>query len=427
MARQLTFQDVMQFYDTGALTPIVSPDDSAFAKAMINTGLGTGVWNPIYGAQAWYQLNTEANLFGLLPKLTWDKSGFRTVSAFTRTNASMAISETGTLPTPTTPTINTIKLVPKVAVNTFQTSQVVEQLAKLSQDDIFANLDTIRMFYATEHVKLLNQQMNQVVVGTVPQGCQPGNIYYSGGSIVASFLAFESLDRIVSSYAEGVAIVGTGTATITVGTASATITAAQVVSPYAGAVARTSASAYDAQVVAPSGTIGTGAYLTDQSVRNLIQQTRTAGGFNNVFVTGYNTYAEIQGLYLSNWRTVTWGELKIDTGLNGIHSAEGLDVGVKVASLYGLPLISAVDTPASQYNGTVSAGVQNIYLLDATDTEGYGDSRFGVQVLNPTNYLETSARDFILLGALAYQGLYLTIGEQACRFFAAQGKLRDIN
>lgn len=29
----------------------------------------TGVYNPIYGAKVWSQLNQEANAFGILPKL----------------------------------------------------------------------------------------------------------------------------------------------------------------------------------------------------------------------------------------------------------------------------------------------------------------------------------------------------------------------
>jgi hypothetical protein len=406
MARILTFQDIMQFYDSNSLGPTVGADDSAnpFIKTQMVASSNTGVWNAIYGAQAWYQLNTEANLFGLLPKLTWDKSGFRAISAFTRAATAMAIAETGSIPAAVAPTITTIKLTPKIAVNTFQTTQVVEQLAKLSQDDIFANLDTIRMFYATEHVKLLNQQLNQLVVGTNLAACNQ----YSSSSPV-----FESIDRIVASYAEGTTCATSNSTTLNA-----------IISPWNNAVSRGSAaSAYDAYVAAPSGTINVAAYLTDGSIRNLIQGTRTNGGFNNVFVTGYNTYAEIQGLYLSNWRTATWGELRIDTGLNGIHAADGVDVGVKVASLFGIPLISAVDTPASQ--GTV--GVQNVYLLDTTDTEGYGDARLGAQILNPTNYLETSARDFILLQYLAYEGMYMSIGELACRFLSAQGKLRDIN
>jgi len=320
----------------------------------------------------------------------------------------MAITETGSLPTPTTPTINTVKLVPKIAVNTFATSQIVEQLAKLSQDDIFANLDTIRLYYATEHVKLLNQMLNSLVVGTT---IATSNQYST------TIPTFESLDRIVCSYTEGNTVTG-------LATTNATLQA--IINPYNGAVNRCAGgtTGWDSQVISPSGTINVAASLTDSAIRSIIQNTRTAGGYNNVFLTGYNTYAEMQGLYLSNWRTVTWGELRVDTGLNGIKAAEGLDVGVKVASAYGIPVISAVDTAQSQGTGV---GVANIYLLDTTDTEGYGDARYGVQVLNPTNYLETSARDFILLGALAYEAMYMTIGEQACRFFAAQGKIRDIN
>jgi hypothetical protein len=399
----------MQWYDSGALGPFVSPDDSVFAKTMINTGSGTGVWNAIYGAQAWYQLNTEANLFGTLPKLSWDKSGFRAVTGWTRTAASMAITETGTLPTPTTPTITTIKYTPKIAVNTFQTTQVLEQLAKLSQDDIYGNLDTNRMYYATEHVKLLNQQLNSLAVGTSTATCVDGS----------TITTFETIDRIVASNAEGVAV------GLTSGT---TPTLAHVVSPYAGAVSRSSAGNFDSQVISPSGTIGTAASLTDASLRQLIQQCKTAGGYNNFWITGYNTYQELQGLYLSNWRTVNWGELRVQTGVNGIKTADGLDTGLAVSSVYGIPIIQAVDTPASQTtSGGTLVGVQNMYLLDATDTEGYGDSRLGVQVLNPTNYLETSARDFLLLNSLSYIGSYFTLGEQTCRFFSAQGKIRDIN
>jgi hypothetical protein len=110
----------------------------------------------------------------------------------------------------------------------------------------------------------------------------------------------------------------------------------------------------------------------------------------------------------------------VQTGLNGIETASGVDTGIKVASLYGIPVIQAVNTPSS--NGVK----ENIYLLDTTDTEGYGDTRLGIQVLRPTSYLETNEHDMLLLNALAYEGMYLTIGELACRHFNAQGKLRDL-
>jgi len=392
----------MNFYESQTLMPQISPEDTVFMKAMINTGMGLGVWNPIYGSQAWYNLNAESNWFGVMPKMAWDKSGFRVINSFTRTPSSMAISETGTLPVPTAPQIQTIKLNPKIAVNTFMTTEITEQLARMSQDDIYANLDVIRGYYAVEHIKLVNEQIGSVTVGTSVATSNSG----------ANILTFESIDRIVSSYAEGTAV----------GLSSTTSpTLAQVINPYYGAIDRSQgASAWDSVVLAPSGTIGTPAAVTDASIRKLIQSTRFNGAFSNVFMTGYNTYADLQGLYLTYWRTLNWGELVVQTGLNGIETASGLDTGIKVASLYGIPVIQAVNTPSSD-------GLkENIYLLDTTDTEGYGDTRLGVQVLRPTSYLETSEKDFILLNALAYEGMYLTIGEVACRFFSAEGKLRDL-
>jgi len=403
MARLLTFQDVMNFYESQTLMPQISPEDTVFMKAMINTGMGLGVWNPIYGAQAWYNLNAEANWFGIMPKMAWDKSGFRVITSFTRTPSSMAISETGTLPVPTAPQIQTIKLNPKIAVNTFMTTEITEQLARMSQDDIYANLDVIRGYYAVEHIKLVNMQIGSVAVGTSVATSNSG----------ANILTFESIDRIVSSYAEGTAVGLSATTSPTL---------AQVINPYYGAIDRSQgASAWDSVVLSPSGTIGVSAAVTDASIRQLIQKTRYNGAFSNVFMTGYNTYADLQGLYLTYWRTLNWGELMVQTGLNGIETASGVDTGIKVASLYGIPVIQAVNTPSS--NGVK----ENIYLLDTTDTEGYGDTRLGIQVLRPTSYLETSERDFILLNALAYEGMYLTIGEVACRFFSAQGKLRDLS
>ena len=48
----MTFQDVMQFYTTQSLVPQLGPTNDEFIKTMINTGMGTTVWNAIYGAQA---------------------------------------------------------------------------------------------------------------------------------------------------------------------------------------------------------------------------------------------------------------------------------------------------------------------------------------------------------------------------------------
>jgi len=401
--RQLTFQDIMMWYRSQTIEPIINFEDDSIAKAMVNIGMGTGVWNPIYGSQAWYQLNTESNWFGIMPKLKWDKSGFRIITSFTRTASAMGIPETGALPTPTAPTIQIVKLVPKIMVNTFQTSQVTELLARNSMDDIYGNLDTIRQYYMTEHIKLSNEALSALAVGDSVSTSVSG----------AGLLTYESIDRIVSSYAEGT---GVGLSSTT------TPTLAQVINPWNGAIDRSQGpSALDAVVISASGTFGTPAPISDGLIRELIQNTRYNGAYSNVFVTGYNTYADIQGLYMSSWRTFNWGEMMVHTGLNGIETATGVDTGVKVATMYGIPLIQAVNTP-TEPNGTK----ERLYLLDTTDAEGYGDARLGMQILWATTYMQTTDRDFLLLNQLAYMGAYVTIGELQSRFPGSQGKLRDL-
>jgi len=408
--RNLTMQDIMTYFEGNAVQPSLSLGEyPSVQKAIINTGMGLGVWNPIYGAQAWYQLNTESNWFAAMPKFTWDKSGFRMINGFTRTAASMGISETATLPTPTIPTIDVVKINPKINMNTFQTTQVVQKLASESMDDIFGNLDVIRQYYATEHVKLLNEQIGTLAVGTSVATSSSGS----------SILTFESIDRIISSYQEGVNVGLSATTTPTLG---------QVIDPWYGAINRTSGpSVLDAYVTSASGVIGgapaSPAAISDQIIRKTIQGARINGANTNVIMTGYNTYASIQGLYINNIRYFPMSETMVKYDLNGIQSGEGIIGGAAVSTLYGIPLLTAVNTPTDNGN----PGFERVYFLDTTDTEGYGYGRLGVQILNPTTYLETTDRDFILLQQLAYEGLYYTIGEIVARFPGAQAKIRDIN
>ena len=405
--RVLTVQDLLMYFQQGNATqPNLSLGQyPSVAKAVINTGMGLGVWNPIYGAQAWYQLNTESNWFGVLPKFTWDKSGFRMIAGYTRTAGSMGVSETATLPTPTIPTIDVVKINPKVNVNTFQTTQVVQKLASESMDDIYGNLDVIRQLYATEHVKLLNEQIGTTAVGTNQATSVSG----------AGILTFESIDRIVSSYAEGTGIGLSGTTSPTL---------AEAINPWNGAIDRSGgASVLDAYVVSASGTIGTAAAVSDSLLRKTIQGVRINGANSNVILTGYNTYANIQGLYMNQIRYFPMSEMMVKYDLNGIQSGEGIIGGTQVSTIYGLPLITAVNTPTD----SGSPGTERVYILDTSDTEGYGYGRLGAQILQPTTYLETTDRDFLFLQQLAYEAMYYTFGEVVARFLGAQAKIRDIN
>ena len=89
------------------------------ADANILTTTG-GVFNTIFGAYAWAQLNLEANAFSILPKYVWDKSGFRIITAktvLTTVNNNTVLggtAESGLIAETAKPDIEEISLKPKI-------------------------------------------------------------------------------------------------------------------------------------------------------------------------------------------------------------------------------------------------------------------------------------------------------------------------
>ena len=399
-SRILTNQDLELFYAGQAGHPFLNIDDvinirKDASNGIIDTTFNTPVWNRIYGAEVWAQLNMEANAFGALPKLTWNRSGWRIISDFawnklTNGYQDYAIAETGELPNPVYPDIQTVKIKPKVVVTDFEVSDVLEGLAEVSDDDIFGTVDNLRAFYGNEHRKAINKMLLFKAIGND-----------NASSVASAGYMIESIDRIVSGYSESQ--LNGGTAGNEVGAA---------VDVY-GIDRHSAASWADAYV---NHNNGTPRDLTDELIRDSIQDVRTNGGNTTVMITGYDTYAKLQGLYMNYLRYNPMSETQVQFGINGIQTANGIDAGVKVASLYGIPLITAVDTPKDT--------ISRIYMLDTSDTEGYGYPRLGVQVLRPTEYYET--RDFLLLNKFVVKGAYRTMGEVSARFFKAQGKIRDL-
>jgi len=210
--------------------------------------------------------------------------------------------------------------------------------------------------------------------------------------------ANDTLDRIVSSAAEASTF------------APATTGAEDIYN-----IDRSAASWSDAVVKYDTN----GQDITDDLIRETLADARKAGGQTKVILTGYDTYAKIQGLYMNIVRYTPLGETKVKIGINGIETGEGFDFGVNVASLYGVPLIQAVDTPNDG-----SGFASRVYFLDTSDFEGYGIPRLSISVLRPVEYFET--RDYALLQKFAVRGVYRFSGEVTARFLPGQAKIRDI-
>lgn len=131
LARPITALDLEYFY-TGAYShPFVLPTDVVDyleitkAAGTIETATG-GVLNRVFGSLVWSQLNTEANWFGLFPKMTWVRSGWRVWYAFSDVDpTTAAVSETGNLPSPVRPEVKMVYAKPQIMARTFEVTDVL--------------------------------------------------------------------------------------------------------------------------------------------------------------------------------------------------------------------------------------------------------------------------------------------------------------
>jgi len=382
--RYVTAEDIDMFYTGAAQHPFILHGDLLeLTKTAGTTSTAvTGILNKVYGALIWAQLNQEANVFGMLPKNTWIRSGWRVKTAMgTSIDTDLSLSETSGLPNAVYPAIELVSMAPKIQVLPFDVTDVVEALSSVSADDIWGAAHQIRAEIGTEFVKLLNMQLTHKVAETNQSSADTRN-----GS-------FETIDRVISKTSEQ----GFSTAYESVYGIDKTSKA------WANAYVNDASANRD---------------LTDSLVRTLLMNTRKRGANTNVLLTGYDTYASLLGMYMSFVRYRPMTETKAQFGVGGLQTAAGLETGINLASLYDIPLVQSVDVAAD------TGGISRIYAMDTSDPEGYGYPRLGISILRPTEYFET--RDYVLLNKFVVRGVYRIVGELTGRFLYGQGKLRDL-
>jgi len=380
------------------------------ADAPVTTST-TGVFNAIFGAYAWAQLNLEANAFGILPKTPWDKSGWRMITAkptLNTTNSNTVLggtAEGGLIAETAKPTLQEIDVRPKTAQLPFSASEVMEWLSSHTKDDIWGGLGSLRLYMAVQHKEFINKML----LADVEKVAADASGNWSGT------LDFESLDRIISSNAEEAVTGGTYTTNYDPWAANATVD-------------RDSGTTFDSTVESASGTIGTNGVLTDDTLRTFLRKIRKASGKDpNVFLGSHEVYSEIQGLFMPSVRIANpYGEQLVQIDVNGIQTFKGTGVGIHVDSIYGIPFIPTKDAPS---NASDSSEIGRLFALDTSDAEGYGYPRIGIQVAIPTEYYEATRRTPsypFINDAFVEKGVYRTMGETVCRHFKSQGKIRDI-
>ena len=374
------------------------------ADADITTATA-GYFNYVYGAMAWVQMNLEANAWSVLPKVPYKRSGFRLITSKMAMAAANGISalggtpESGQIADTVKPDVEYLKLKPKIAQIVFGASTVQDWLARSADDDAIG-MEFVRGYAAVNH----KENMHNMLLADIEEQAGDANANFAGD------VNWESLDRIVSSDAEEDAVGGAHN---------------DWYDPY-DAIDRDASKKFDATVRSASGTIGQNGVLTQSVVTRFLRDMLKRGGkHGNVWLTGHDVHTEIQEIYSGQTRYKV-GEMMIELGVNGIQTFQGHNVGLQIASLFGIPLIPTKD---ATHNADDASEVGRMYCLDTTDLEGFGQPRLGIGIAIPTSYNEVGRNHPLfpfVQDKFVEQALYWTFGETLCTKYNSQGKIRDI-
>ena len=390
-----TIEDMERLYYTPEGQPFLQPDDLqspfiAKVDAPILTTT-TGVYNAIYGVQAWVQLNMEANTFGVLPKLPWTRSGWRAITLRAGTSGGGGVAEGGALPDSIEPTFAEISTKPKTVARVFENSEVQEFLATSRADDAAAAMADLRTYFGVQIKEDINVQLNT-----------------QNGTLASNNI--ESVDRICASYDE------INECTDSTGAGYST----DDLDIY-GLDRDTQDAWHDAYVNDNNSTVRS---LTDSVLQSLVQNTLTNGANpdGQFFQSGYDTWSVINQLYDAQVRYNIIGTQNVQVGVNGIKTLAGKGVGLNVATLYDKPFIVSKDTVQD------TGGISRVYLLDVSNPEGFDYPRLFLKIAKPTQYFEAGINQGtpFTIDKFTTKGMYRIMGELICTFFKAQGKCRDL-
>jgi hypothetical protein len=346
---------------------LVGPGEAELKKAL--TTSTTGIFTTTYGPRAFVQLNQETNVFGVLPKFTSGKKGYRATTA--RPSALQGgTAEGGDLAAASDDTRTIVTVGDKLQQITYQFSEV---LALREGKDDQQSVDDVRRLYQSYHVEGVEASLN------------------TDGDTLASN-NFESIDRVTASAALASAMSWTAGDEDIYG------------------IDRSANPWSDAQV---SHNSGTDRALTLSLMRGVLYDCRDAGGQTNSIITGWDTYEKLVDLLQTQQRFV---EKIVNVGVHGIGPSKPGEANTSVLSFDGVPVF-----PNTR---TVKDTISRVYFLDSTNPEGANSPRLGFRLLRPPTNIESN--DFIKNGAFAIKGNFSTVGELYCRFLAAQGSLRDL-
>jgi len=362
------------FNDLESMMAYYYPGTSMIRKAVeVTETAGSGThWEPIYGKKVWSWLNLEANLFALLPKEPWVKSGWRVLTTAAHTSGGGINESTtgGAVPAAATLTFLQVSTKPKNVAHTFDIGELAEFLGGV--DDAVDLLPFYREEIGKEHAFCINLMLGQDV------------------DTPASY-NFESIDRVVSSNEEG-----------------ANLCTATTDPDMYGATGRSGGTTWDAYV---NENDDTDRDLTLTLIDTTLQNVWDNGGLPKVILTRTNTLMRWQQLLEAERRFMD--SARVVPTFGGVRGpAPGVEAGFMVATYFGIPII-----PSQHVQNRDTIG--SITFLD-TDFVKFA-------VAKPTTYVESgTGAGFLYRALFAVEGMYQTMGELRAYAFKKHGKLVDL-
>jgi len=374
--------------DTG-LQKLLELEEKVYMRQLTGGGLlrkadtevttGYSNWYQVlYGRKAWTCINYEANVFALLPKEPWKRSGWRIETAEAGVARSGGVKEKGQFPDTVAPEWREVSAGPKTIVHGFDLSEIAEFLQ--SKDDALDILPELRDSLAKAHRHHINEQLCCNVT-TLPSTFPQAGV------------GVQSIDRVCSSFAE----------VSTCGDVQANDSDIYGIDRDAAA-----STCFDA-IVGENNNVDRD--LTLALIDNVMQQIWANGADPKVIITGWDTLMHWSELLQAQQRFLEVSRIVPTFG--GVRGAPhpGIEGGFLVASYMGKPIIPTQDC--------VVDTISRIYFLD-TDYIKFA-------VAKPTRYFETGFDEsMIYINLLGMEGWYETIGELRAYRLNAHGKLRDL-
>lgn len=356
-------------------------------KADDNLGSGTtGVANTVFGQEIYSLLNSESNVFSLLEKRPWRRSGERFIDGYGHTLGSGGVGEDSSLPETDHPSFNTFEQTPRNIAHTFSVSQI-EQLLADTEDDHFSDdpMDFLRRWYGTGTEHQTGQGVHPKHINV--QLCE------NTDKGKADTNNMESIDRVISNGAE-----------------SSLLDSASDNDVYDF---DRSSNEFEANVLENGDT---NRNLTVDLLDDAITSIRESSGKDPVtddsyfFLTNHDAFQIIEEEVAAKERLEP---VRTQVGLNGVQTQPGDDVGITVQSYKDIPIFRSDDV--------VEDGTGRIYLIDS--------STLFIKQLLPTQYYDTGIDiddNPFGIDRLGNEGMFLTVGELTLVNPVAQAKIRDL-